>query len=918
MKHHRYSNDIFYGYRLTVLWLFIILYLVVTLVLSIGYELRTLDSQHQDRSGIIHRNIVRRVASLETVLTSIVGLRHASDTVSYAELSSFSQEMLKAYPYITAIIHLPRVVQEKRSEFEAEMHKQGFISFKMEKNADYSGKGQQLPRYHLPVSFIEPMNPHSARLLGYDLTATQEFYRAVSGSVQSGNIIALGPIKAASLSEDTYFVMKPVYQGRYPPEKGEDRLSMFDGMAVLVVEPKQLVKGLAGPESQLNISLAPSLSITEKPISGRSLDLSTLRYSRKVDVYGASINLSIDQRLTVEMINWKNLLVIWVLSIFTLLLVISVYRNKRIGKLREAETDAAIAAEEERFSHVIQTAFDAVIISDEKRTILSWNRQARDLFGYKQEEVLGRDLFQVILTPGSMPELDDSLVPIIQEYSERPKGIRLELEGKDKNNRIFPLDLAISCSRIGELFTISVFARDITERKKMDERIHMLAYHDSLTQLPNRQAFKERVWQAISLALEQNSIGSVLYIDLDEFKRINDTLGHDLGDMLLVQVTRRLESHIRSNDTLFRSSDYEEDGEDTFSVARLGGDEFTVLLENIHEPETAGDVASRIKDAIAGLYNVGGYEVHITPSIGIAIFPQDGSNVDELLKNADTAMYHAKRLGKNNCQFYSEDMNVQAATRLKLEGKLRTALLSEEFSLYYQPQIDLKTNEIVSAEALLRWIHPELGMVSPAEFIPIAEETGMILELGEWVLNQACKQAKAWQEAGLKPIRIAVNLSSIQFTQKDLAATVSHALEDNELDSRYLELEITESIIMRNIHDTISTLSSFKEMGIEISVDDFGTGYSSLSYLKRLPLDTIKIDRAFIKDIPHSEDDMTITSAIIALAKNLGLAVVAEGVESNYQLDFLKRHECEKAQGFLISRPLPVKQMGDILQRNKI
>jgi EAL domain-containing protein (putative c-di-GMP-specific phosphodiesterase class I) len=263
-------------------------------------------------------------------------------------------------------------------------------------------------------------------------------------------------------------------------------------------------------------------------------------------------------------------------------------------------------------------------------------------------------------------------------------------------------------------------------------------------------------------------------------------------------------------------------------------------------------------------------------------------------------------------------MNIQAATRLKLEGKLRNALLSEEFSLYYQPQIDIKTNEIVSAEVLLRWNQPDLGMVPPEEFIPIAEETGMILELGEWVLNQACMQAKSWQIAGLKPIRIAVNLSSIQFMQRDLASTVAAVLEDNELSPKCLELEITESIIMRNINDTISTLSGLKEMGIKISVDDFGTGYSSLNYLKRLPLDTIKIDRAFIMDIPNNEDDMTITSAIIALAKNLGLTVVAEGVESELHLEFLKQLACEKAQGFLISRPLPAEQMSEILQYDNI
>jgi diguanylate cyclase (GGDEF)-like protein/PAS domain S-box-containing protein len=549
-----------------------------------------------------------------------------------------------------------------------------------------------------------------------------------------------------------------------------------------------------------------------------------------------------------------------------------------------------------------------VITADEKNTILSWNRQASDIFGYSEHEVLGKDLFKLILTPESLRQSNRALDPIIQGSNDYPKGIRLELEGKDKNNRVFPLDLAISCSRIGDLFTLSVFARDITERKKWDEEIRTLAYNDPLTKLPNRQAFKERVIQAIKLAKQKNHIGAVLYLDLDEFKRINDILGHDVGDMLLTQVTRRLESHVRSDDFVCRN------GEGEWNLARLGGDEFTVLLEEIQDPLIAGDIAKRVKDSIVGSYNLKGHEVYVTPSIGIALFPKDGSNVDELLKNADTAMYYAKRVGKNNYQFYSEKMNAAAVNRLKLESKLRNALVSEEFALVYQPQIDINTNEIVSAEALLRWFQPELGMISPIEFIPIAEETGMIIELGEWVLNQACRQNKIWQNAGYNPIRIAVNLSSIQFMQKDLVSTVSTALKDNDLNPRYLELEITESIIMRNINDTISTLNSFKEMDIGISVDDFGTGYSSLSYLKRLPLDTLKIDRSFVKDIPDDEEGMKIASAIIAMAKKLGLGVVAEGVESESHLDFLKEHGCDKAQGYHISKPVPADEMIEMLQ----
>ncbi|MEW8430910.1 MAG: diguanylate cyclase, partial [gamma proteobacterium symbiont of Ctena orbiculata] len=415
-------------------------------------------------------------------------------------------------------------------------------------------------------------------------------------------------------------------------------------------------------------------------------------------------------------------------------------------------------------------AFDAVITADANCMILSWNQQAIEVFGYTEEDVLGLHLFQLILTHKSLLETTEALEPMFKGSTEHPTGIRLEVEGRDNNSRKFPLDLAISCSKIGEMFTLSVFARDITERKQWDEKIRTLAYSDSLTKLPNRQAFKEQVSRARKIAKRHHRVGAVLYLDLDEFKRINDTLGHDIGDMLLINVTSRLEAQLRETDYVGRGIG---DDIEFRNIARLGGDEFTVLLEDIQKPEVAAVVAKRVQDAIARSYNLNGHEVYVTPSIGIAIFPRDGHDVEELLKNADTAMYHAKAVGKNNFQFYSEQMNILATTRLKLEGKLRKALAYNEMELYYQPQIDLASGQIVSAEALLRWDEPELGMVSPVEFIPIAEETGMIIELGEWVLNEACRQNKEWQDAGYNPIRIAVNLSGMQFIQRDLSMKVA-------------------------------------------------------------------------------------------------------------------------------------------------
>jgi diguanylate cyclase (GGDEF)-like protein/PAS domain S-box-containing protein len=923
MIHFNSREKIFTGYRAVVLWLSIVLFLLAALILSIWLELHKANIVFNDRAGEIHRTLTQRISSLETVLTSLVGLYHSSDFLGIAELTSFSQEMLKAYPFISSIMHMTKIPEESREEFESEMREQGFVSFRLSDREKLSSLNVGADGYYLPVSFIEPMDPLSANLLGFDLTALPDALETLQQSIQNGEIVTFGPIKKKRSGKSQYFVLKPVYLGRYPPKLPEERMEMFNGMAVLCIELERIIDGLIEPDLPFNLSLETvdeKINTNDELVAGLSNssiakiapDLNRFERRYKIKIYGNNLELFVNQKIKVNDIDWWNVLVIWMWSSLILFLAVAVYRNKRIAQLKEEEANAAIAAEDERFSHVIDTAFDAVITADANCKILSWNQQAVEVFGYKEENVIGLHLLQLILSHKSVMEVGEALESMFKVSKDHPVGVRLEVEGQNNNGRKFPLELAMSCSRIGEIFTLSVFARDITERKQWDEKIRTLAYSDSLTKLPNRQAFKEQVNRAIKVAKRHQRIGAVLYLDLDEFKRINDTLGHDIGDMLLINVTSRLVGQLRETDLVGRNYDSEVENR---NIARLGGDEFTVLLEDIQRPEVAALVAKRVQDAIARSYNLNGHEVYVTPSIGIAIFPRDGQDVDELLKNADTAMYHAKAVGKNNFQFYSEQMNVLATTRLKLEGKLRKALACNEMQLYYQPQIDLATGDIVSAEALLRWKEPELGMISPTEFIPIAEETGMIIELGEWVLNEACRQNKTWQDAGYNPIRIAVNLSSMQFIQRDLSLKVAKALKNSRLNPRYLELEITESIIMRNVNETITTLNDFKDMGIRISVDDFGTGYSSLNYLKRFPLDNLKVDRTFVKDIPDNEDDVTITSAIIALAQSLGLGVVAEGVETESQLAFLEDSGCEMAQGYHFSKPLPADQFLTMLRQ---
>lgn len=457
---------------------------------------------------------------------------------------------------------------------------------------------------------------------------------------------------------------------------------------------------------------------------------------------------------------------------------------------------------------------------------------------------------------------------------------------------------------------ISKLQQQVQSYKEAEKRISYLAYYDSLTNLPNRTLFKELFKRALSNASREGSLMAILFLDLDHFKRINDTLGHATGDRLLQAVTNRLIKSTRSSDSITR---LEDDTEET--VSRLGGDEFVLLLNKVNVIHDAGKVASRILRDLSEPFDLDGREVFITGSIGISLFPSDGDDAEDLLKNADAAMYHAKTKGRNNYQYYSKSMNIQALEYLTLANKLYKAVGNQEFVLYYQPKRSISGTKITGVESLLRWKPGGSDLVLPSQFIPLLEETGLIIPVGEWVLRTACMQGKKWISEGYEPIAMSVNVSSRQFDQKNLVEIVTRALDEAKLDPRYLELEITESTIMQDPEEAIDTLLRLKNMGIGISIDDFGIGYSSLNYLRRVPLDSLKIDRSFISNLTTSHSDSAIIKAIISLAHSLNLQVVAEGVENNQQIEFLRENGCDEVQGFLIGKPMPSEQVSQLLTR---
>lgn len=544
---------------------------------------------------------------------------------------------------------------------------------------------------------------------------------------------------------------------------------------------------------------------------------------------------------------------------------------------------------------VFENTTEGVMITDVERRIVAVNRAFTEITGYGQEELTGQ-----------RSSILDSGRHDAQFYEEMWRTIREagrwqgEIWSRRKNGDIYPEWLNISEVRNGSgrvTHYVAVFS-DISVMKESEAMLDYIAHHDPLTNLPNRLLLHARMEQALAKARRSHTLMAVMFLDLDYFKKINDTMGHPIGDQLLQEVAARLRNCVREVDT----------------VSRLGGDEFTILLEELHEARAVGAVAQKIITELGERYLINEHEVFVTCSIGISLFPDDGDDITTLLKNADTALYRAKEQGRNNYQYYTLELTIRAMERMALESNLRHALERNELVLYYQPQVDLFSGRIIGMEALLRWQHPEMGLIAPASFIPLAEELGLIIPIGEWVLRTACRRLKAWQDEGIDIVRMAVNISSRQFNQPDLVEVVTAILEETGIAPHCLELELTERILMEDAERAIDVLNRLKALGLQFSIDDFGAGYSSLSYLKQFPIDRIKIDQSFVNNVTSVPEDAAVTQAVISLSHSMNIKAVAEGVETIEQHEFLRSSQCDELQGFYFSHPLPEEEIGALLR----
>jgi diguanylate cyclase (GGDEF)-like protein/PAS domain S-box-containing protein len=571
---------------------------------------------------------------------------------------------------------------------------------------------------------------------------------------------------------------------------------------------------------------------------------------------------------------------------------VEIEREQFKGKLLESEEISRL---------VLENSLDAIINMNSQGLVIEWSGAAHKMFGYKREDAIGQKLSNLIIPVRDREAHIKGMNRVLATNQSNMTGRRVEVSALRSDDTEIPVEMSVAKIETGNLVFFSAFVRDITDRKESESQIQKLAHFDALTSLPNRILLQDHFKYALSLVKRNNGKLAVIFLDLDHFKDINDTLGHSIGDLLLIEVAKRLQSTLREEDTL----------------SRLGGDEFILILPGT-DSRGAANVSQKLLSILAKPYHIDSFELTVTGSVGVALYPNDGTDFEILSQKADTAMYRAKQEGRNSYRFFTAEMQATSSRNLQLVNALRYALERNQLSLHYQPQVSLHESRIIGTEALLRWHHPELGFIFPTEFIPIAEDSGLIISIGEWVLRQAVKQAKLWMEEGHEPLIMAVNISAIQFRHPDLPHLVTQILEEVGLAPEYLELELTEGVAMYDPHAAIEMMNNLHELGIRVSIDDFGTGYSSLSYLKKFKVYKLKIDQSFVRDISTDPEDKAIVSAIISMSKSLGLQTIAEGVETIEQLNYLQAQGCDEVQGFYYSKAMPADQLEQYFREFKL
>ncbi|RZA33338.1 MAG: EAL domain-containing protein [Lysobacteraceae bacterium] len=874
------------------------------------------------------------------VLTVTNQLFARGEPVSREQFHDFTAALLQRHRYIQAFNFHRAVAGEQRAAVESELSKVRPGTVFTELQPRGLATAPLRSRYHI-VDFIEPMAGNE-RAFGLNITENVQVMSALAVARGEGRAAATELFQLAQddQKQPAFELIMPVL----------DRQGMLAGDTAVVIRGPELVRaslaatGLLDPRegagdivvsvyageraTPANLMFSTSETASGKPAAGWLAGLlapgHTAHTTRTLHIAGKPWRIEVASAPRPFLQDHMASTVLLVGGILMTLLgtafvQASGQRARKVQQLVRQRTadlrrtnrrlvedmaareraERALQQSEQRFRQLVSMSSDWYWEQDRELRFTMVTGGFTEKAGVAVEKVIGKTRWECA---PSLLETDAGRAHIAQVKAHEPfANLEYQIVDAHGHTRWFCVNGQPVFDDDGLLAGYRGTGSDITERKLTEQRVHHVAQHDVLTGLPNRSLLQDRLGQAIAYANRSGRPMWVMLIDLDRFKFVNDSMGHKAGDVLLMTVAARLTGSLRDTDT----------------VARLSGDEFVVILSEHHDEPLSPEIVQRVMDSVAQPVMLGNKEFFVTCSIGVAVYPSEGTPADSLIEHADIAMYCAKKMGRNNFQFYTPAMNEESMERVRIESALRNALERNEFVLHYQPQVDLKTGQIVGMEALIRWQHPELGMVPPSRFIGIAEETGLIVQIGAWVLRTACAQNKAWQDAGLGRLRVAVNLSARQFGAADLIASLESVLADTRLEPECLEIELTESLFMSDVTPAVDLLHRMKSLGVNLSIDDFGTGYSSLSYLSRFPIDVLKIDRSFVADITHDANDAAIVTSIIALAHNLKLAVIAEGVETLEQLDYLRSHGCDEMQGYYFSKPLPAADFEQLLVQRK-
>ena len=869
-------------------------------------------SEFLQRAEVRNATVTRSFGDALDVLQATNALFAAVGIATRAEFGAFARPLLANHPYLQAVVFHRMVTSAERPAFEAEnqRYRPGFAIRERPETGDTSKlvRAGPRPRY-LVVDYVEPLGGNEVTL-GYDAFSFAPHGRAFMRAIDTGQAASSRMLPLLQHGDHLGFVLiQPVYRRGAPLANAAARSANALGDTAVIIDVAELVGSnlaksnllapggvrieLYGPgqDGPQRAYFYDALDRTATP-SWQSWLGDTLFTNRHVfDVAGMPWELRITGRASAMAIGTgpiTALILGCLVSIATSAYVQSrVKRTRRIEALVESRTaDLHEALDALRlYRRAIDASANAIILVSATRPgypIEYVNPAFERIRGYTQAQAVGRGLLEL----GAREPDQAALAELRAAVRERREGhVSTRLTCGDGREMYAEVYIAPVNNEDGVTTHFVMTQYDVTKAKRYEAELESRARFDTLTGLANRALLHDRIDNAINLAAGRGTVW-VVALDLDHFKFVNDTLGHDAGDELLKAAAQRISAAVERSDT----------------VARTGGDEFVLVLPGRENESEAATTGRAVLEALAHPLTLNGQDIVLTGSAGLAGYPVDGSDAATLIQHAEVAMYRSKELGRNMVQFYMPTMNARARERLALEGALRSALTHDEFELFYQPQVDLGSGHVVGLEALIRWRHPSMGMVRPDRFINLAEETGLIVPIGAWVLRTACRQSRAWQRAGLGPVRIAVNLSARQFAEPNLVREIARVLDETGLSAACLEVEITESLVMGDVESAIRTMRELKQMGVLLSIDDFGTGYSSLSYLRRFPVDVLKIDRSFVRDIPFDEDDAALVAAIIELARGLRMRVIAEGVETEAQLDYLRRRGCDEVQGHVYAQ----------------